>query len=1057
MTALSRDEKEFIAGRARTLQERLDSRCEGTDDLDSVEELLDEWRDRVADGDQAVFDDRIGREDVCFDECKDRVGTRCWPHDEPLPEWIHQLDDLVGFARERGAVDILPEAEDDIPFVHVLSPFLEYARRELGDIPASYVSRTAEEQLVRWLAQRLTTLGSHTMFIEFKTYVANYEPDAVFGEDEKLEEGSRDYYDDFVDRMLDDGAKSFFLEYPFLSRLFVAVVHQWISTVEEFLNRLTADWSDLQDAFAEDGATGSVTAISATGDAHHGGRTVLKVAFESGTEAAYKPRKGGVVAGFYDLLEWVNANGNLPELRTIDLLRREEYYWMEWVDPKECSVEEQVSEYYRRAGMLICLFYALDATDIHLENIIAEEGHPVSVDLETLAQPIVKPKWRAFDESASVVKDTVVRTGAVPRQSPDPEIGDLSGFAARRVEYSHEVQEFVNVNRDDMEIRSRHDTSLEASNLPQYRGDVVEPEEMLRHITKGFEEIYLYILENKDDVLAEDGPIERLATDDSEVRALYRDTSIYGSVLRALTSQPYHSHGVKFGVKVEELANAIVSEDLDERIWSVYERERQTLKRFNTPRFTAKLNDTNLYSNGDVVVEDFFVEKPIEHIRERISAFSESDLEEQLEYVKWSYGEYQRTHSGGRKDEVDANRADDATDFVTTFENASRDVFDRIATNALSDREDPTWVLRKIGESGGLDVRSVGDGLYEGRLGIGLFAAALSRTFEEEQYERFAVDVVSPMVEEGYGSGTWTHEPLGIASGVGSIIYGFTKIGELLDDDTYVQVATDVASNVDSSTIGTDSEYSVLQGGAGAILGLLALYDATGNGKVLDKAENVGTMLLENRTRVGGEAIWHPDYTEQPLCGFAHGVGGIAYALFRLGHALDESEFKEGALDGIEFERRKYDENARNWPDLRDATEENWMDGWCHGRSGIGLARLGMYELDSRRDLLQSVERGLEGVEPSTIQSVDHVCCGNFGRVEFLLRAGRSLGQQKYRTQARRLANAVVQRANADGQYRTQWQTRHWYNPSFFSGEAGVGYSLLRFIDDSLPSVLLFE
>ncbi len=35
----------------------------------------------------------------------------------------------------------------------------------------------------------------------------------------------------------------------------------------------------------------------------------------------------------------------------------------------------------------LALFYALEATDFHHENLIAEGEHPVPIDLETLFQP----------------------------------------------------------------------------------------------------------------------------------------------------------------------------------------------------------------------------------------------------------------------------------------------------------------------------------------------------------------------------------------------------------------------------------------------------------------------------------------------------------------------------------------------------------------------------------------------------------------------------------------------------------------------------------------------
>jgi lantibiotic modifying enzyme len=59
------------------------------------------------------------------------------------------------------------------------------------------------------------------------------------------------------------------------------------------------------------------------------------------------------------------------------------------------------------------------------------------------------------------------------------------------------------------------------------------------------------------------------------------------------------------------------------------------------------------------------------------------------------------------------------------------------------------------------------------------------------------------------------------------------------------------------------------------------------------------------------------------------------------------------------------------------------------------------------------------------------------------------------KTAAGRLAT-VVQAAGLAGDYR--WNSgKRQFNLSLFRGLAGVGYTLLRQVDESLPSVLIWE
>src|SRR3712207_8377597 len=52
--------------------------------------------------------------------------------------------------------------------------------------------------------------------------------------------------------------------------------------------------------------------------------------------------------------------------------------------PYTTLFRSEALRYYERAGMLLCLFYVLEGTDCHYENIIASGEYPVLIDTETL-------------------------------------------------------------------------------------------------------------------------------------------------------------------------------------------------------------------------------------------------------------------------------------------------------------------------------------------------------------------------------------------------------------------------------------------------------------------------------------------------------------------------------------------------------------------------------------------------------------------------------------------------------------------------------------------------
>jgi lantibiotic modifying enzyme len=106
--------------------------------------------------------------------------------------------------------------------------------------------------------------------------------------------------------------------------------------------------------------------------------------------------------------------------------------------------------------------------------------------------------------------------------------------------------------------------------------------------------------------------------------------------------------------------------------------------------------------------------------------------------------------------------------------------------------------------------------------------------------------------------------------------------------------------------------------------------------------------------------------------------------------------------------------------------------------------------------LTADVQSAVESTKAAWPSSVDTLCCGTLGSIEFLCEAGDLLGRNDLRDLAKRQMAVVVQQASATGDYRWNSGERR-FNLGLFRGVAGVGYSALRQIDPSLPNVLIFE
>ena len=106
--------------------------------------------------------------------------------------------------------------------------------------------------------------------------------------------------------------------------------------------------------------------------------------------------------------------------------------------------------------------------------------------------------------------------------------------------------------------------------------------------------------------------------------------------------------------------------------------------------------------------------------------------------------------------------------------------------------------------------------------------------------------------------------------------------------------------------------------------------------------------------------------------------------------------------------------------------------------------------------LVADIENAVEGVKQGPPTAVDTLCCGVLGGVEFFCEAGDALDRDDLRALAAQRLTAVLQTAAAAGDYR--WNSgKGRFNLGMFRGLAGVGYTVLRRVDGSLPNVMIWE
>src|SRR5262249_11783937 len=192
-------------------------------------------------------------------------------------------------------------------------------------------------------------------------------------------------------------------------------------------------------------------------------------------------------------------------------------------------------------------------------------------------------------------------------------------------------------------------------------------------------------------------------------------------------------------------------------------------------------------------------------------------------------------------------------------------------------------------------------------------------------------------------------------AGTASIVYSLVTAARLLRERTLLDDALRISRLITPREIAADESFDVIDGAAGAVLGLLPLWQETGDSTVRDRIAQGGEHLAVRQVKENGYAGgWMTSMAAQPLTGFSHGAAGIAYALLKAHTVTGNPAFREAARRGLDYERSLFVAAQNNWPDFRKGGRFGAT--WCHGAPGVGLARLGCLSHDQDEEFHREID-----------------------------------------------------------------------------------------------------
>ena len=978
------------------------------------------------------------------------------------PAWLLTLEE----AFRRPAPETFPTVPSESPsigFLNAVRPLLDAAYSRLVDgireiekrYPgAPFDAATAGPLLAANLPSSLLLRMNRTMVLELQL---------ARRQGQLAGETPEERFQSFVESLrTPEVALAILRQYPVLARIVVEAVDRWKEVSLELLERLAADWTDLLALFAPhppEAAPGAFVELqTGLGDPHRRGRSVTLFRFGSGLRLIYKPKPLGVEVAFQDLLEWLGRKGFEPGFRTLRVLDRGRYGWIEFVAAGPCADEDAVRRFYRRQGGYLALLWLLDAVDVHWENLIAAGEHPVLVDLETLFEPRIHELGREIDETrvGRVLEKTALTTGLLPSRvwiEGEGEGVELSGLAGTGGQVAPPALQTAHAGTDEMCYSLQSFKIPAGDNLPTLAGEAVPVSPYFDEVVDGFSRMARLFRAHRQEMTAPQGPLAAFAA--TEVRVVVRPTRSYALLLFE-TFHPYM------------LGDAMDRDRLLDRLWlaarehPVLERlipaERGDLLHGDIPMFTTLPGTRDIWSWDGRRFADLQPDSGLERVGRRLARLDEGELARQAWLVHNSLASLDLLL--GSHARYDFRPADPPAREQLLA--AAEAVGDRLAALALRGPRDAHWFAPQRVGSAHWELQPARLDLYLGLPGIALFLAWLGEVLGAPRFTDLARAGVVTMREQ-LRHGRKLLSTIGAFSGWGGVVWTLTHLGALWGDEPLLAEAERIALEEIPPLVPEDTHGDLVAGASGCLIALLTLHGVRPSDRLAEVAVTCGERLIARALPMASGVGWPMALAgPTPLAGLSHGAAGIAWPLLRLAALSGDRRFHDTALAGLSYERSLYRPDQRNWPDLRQAgtpertIEPHSMWAWCHGAPGIGLGRLaGLPYLDD-----ETVRGEIETAVESTIENGfggNHCLChGDLGNLEVVTMAAACLGRPDWEERSSRLAGGILAGIRERGWlFGLPGRTEP---TGMMVGLAGIGYGLLRLAaPQRVPSVLILE
>ena len=1072
-----------------------------------AEKLLARWEKliRLKSTDSSVFDRRLQHLGLDRTSAVAYLKPRHLPTDTPIPNWANLLREVLvpdNFAHPVITIAQLqalydPHSSNQAVFPEFLHPFLSIILRRINSRILNlteWIADRAVEQIAGYALLRLSNLVARVIAYEVKRWRF---------EGKLVGETPEERYQYFVQNILGTpaGLTALFLQYPVLARLLAVASEQIITITVELLQRLQQDFAELSSLFQSSKSLGAVTSLQmGLSDLHQGGRTVCTLQFASGLKLVYKPRCFEIDQAFNTLVTWLNQTDVTPKLRSIQLLARSQYGWSEFIASADCTTELQVSQFYQRQGVYAALMYFLCGIDFHWENFIAAGEFPVPIDLEAILTTGIHsapeeyqslPKYLQPLDTCSLLSSNMSflwRAGEA--EQPLFSGTGINGCGDRPWHTQSIV--FQGLGTDEMKC-SRQSRDYEFNqNIPTFQGKKNPVNDYIKDVVQGFTVAYRTLWQRQEELLHPQGLLA--AFRNVTTRFLIQDSNDYANTLFWSLIPDHLISGARHDIAFELLySEQPIFTQL--RCSDFLDEEKRCCWQQNIPLYYSSPKSLHVYSADGVDYGAAVTKTSFAQMQQRFQSASAEDLIWQSELLRVSleiavYPSHKRVQAQQQHD-LRPTQSDhwllingwsslstistrdlqpiysttevkpiaiDYQPLLNRLQTQAITIGEAIVHLAMNHAQGSSWLYLSRVLQSTTQIAPVHPFPWysSGAAGTSIFLANLAQQTGNEHYEqvaRGALKFTATMLEQCINAGLWDTIPISGYNGIGLWVYALTENGRCLQDEELLDCALDWALKLTPERLRQEHNPDVLGGAAGALLVLLHLYKLRPDRRLIDRCNALSESILRCQHEDQG---WRVPNFDRSLLGMGHGAAGIAYALLRLYAITGAESLRQSAVAGLNYERSHFCHQAKDYPNLQQTHQKQFMLGWCAGASGIGLARLGSLGiLKDDSALHEEIEWAIAATQRHLGKSQHHLCCGEAGRITFLTMAAQRLDRPELFAIALSAALKLIDFSEQRGYWRLQDFSERNIIPGLLDGVAGIGLTLLSLVSPASTSQIM--